>query len=134
MAVKSDVRLDTISYVIVYVRDTEKALPFYRDTLGMKVKSAEPGWVELETKGTTLALHGMEPGKQHPGHKEGQPIVVFSVEKIHESIEALKTRGVKIEGAPKQVCEAGDHVGMSVEFHDPDGNLYSLFGMEPRNK
>ena len=60
MSVKSPVKLSTLAYVILYVADTEKSLPFYRDILGLKVKSGDPGWVELETGATTLALHGEE--------------------------------------------------------------------------
>src|SRR6185369_7505601 len=97
MAVKSEVKLSTISYVIVYVQNTEKSLPFYKDKLGMKVKTAEPGWVELETGETTLALHGMEKGKGHSksSSKEGQAIIVFNVDNIYDAKQALESRGVK---------------------------------------
>jgi catechol 2,3-dioxygenase-like lactoylglutathione lyase family enzyme len=133
MAVKSDIKLSTISYVIVYVKDTENSLPFYKEKLGMKVKSQEPGWVELETGETTLALHGMEKGKAHASSsKEGQAIIVFNVDDIYHAKEVLESRGVKFNDAPKVVCEAGDHDGMSADFHDPDGNMYSIFAMMPK--
>ncbi|HEY9786074.1 MAG TPA: VOC family protein [Candidatus Obscuribacterales bacterium] len=134
MAVKTDVKLSNISYVIVYVQDTEKALPFYRDKLGMKVKQAEPGWVELETGHTTLALHSLEKGHKHPGKIDGLPVVVFNVDNIYDSRDALKQRGVEFKDEPKVVCEAGDHEGMCTNFYDPDGNLYSLFAMQPKKK
>lgn len=129
MAVKTDIKLTTMSYVIVYVQDTSKSVPFYRDILGMTVKSEEEGWVELETGNTTLALHGMKPGEKHPGKFEGQPIVVFTVDNVHEARAELLKKGVIFKNECEIVCEAGDHVGMSTNFYDVDGNLYSIFSM-----
>ncbi len=128
MPVKNDVKLSTIGYIILYVADTEKALPFYRDILGLSEKFGEPGWREMETGGpTTLALHGCDKPLTERG--EGTPIVVFNVDDIQGAYEALKGRGVKFSGEPKQVCEAGPgKVGLSADFKDPDGNLLSIFG------
>jgi len=129
MAVKTDIKISAMSYVIVYVQDTKKSVPFYRDILGMTVKSEEDGWVELETGSTTLALHGMKPGEKHPGKIEGQPIVVFSVDNVHEARAELLKKGVNFKNECEVVCEAGDHVGMSTNFYDTDNNLYSIFSM-----
>ncbi|MCC6976798.1 MAG: VOC family protein [Candidatus Melainabacteria bacterium] len=129
MAVKTDTKLSMMSYVIVYVQDTKKSVPFYRDILGMTVKSEEEGWVELETGNTTLALHGMKPGEKHAGKFEGQPIVVFTVDNVHEARAELLKKGVNFKNECEVVCEAGDHVGMSTNFYDVDGNLYSIFSM-----
>lgn len=129
MAVKTETKISTMSYVIVYVQDTKKSVPFYRDILGMTVKSEEDGWVELDTGSTTLALHGMKPGQKHPGKVEGQPIVVFTVDNVHEAREELVKKGVKFKTECEVVCEAGDHVGISTNFYDIDENLYSIFSM-----
>lgn len=131
MPVSTEVKLSTLSYIILYVKDTKKAVPFYRDTLGVKVKSDEEGWVELETGSVTVALHGHD--QTPPAHSETQPIVVFNVENIHQAYEALKTKGVKFEHEPVVVCEAGpEQVGMSASFRDPDGNRLSIFGMSKK--
>lgn len=126
MTVKTEVKLSTLSFVILYVKDTEKAVPFYRDTLGMKVKSSEPGWVELETGSTTLCLHGHEtlPAKR----SEGQAIACFSVDDIYATYEALKAKGVTFAQEPHTVCEAEGKTGKSADFTDPDGNQLSIFG------
>ncbi len=129
MTVKADVKLSTLSYVIVYVQDTDKSVPFYRDILGMKLKSEESGWVEFETGSTTLALHGMKPGEKHPGKATAQPIVVFTVDNVHETRAELVERGVTFKSECEVVCEYDDKVGMSTNFYDPDGNLYSIFSM-----
>lgn len=130
MAVQTDVKLKTASYVILYVPETEKALSFYRDTLGMTVKVNEEGWVELDAGPLTLALHHIDKTVQRS--PEGAATVVFTVEKIHDAYEALKAKGVKFHREPQQVCETPDGIGMSADFSDPWGNALSIYGTEPR--
>lgn len=128
MAVSTDVKISTLSHVILYVKDTAKTLPFYRDTLGFKVKMEEPGWVELETGTTTLCLHGHE--KMPATRTDADPIMVFGVDNIQHAYEAFKAKGIKFDGEPKVVCEAEGKVGKSADFKDPDGNRLSIFGYE----
>lgn len=128
MPVKTDVKLTNLGYVIVYVKDMEKALPFYRDTLGMKVKVDDSGWVEFETGPATFALHADT--KLSGTRAPGQPIPVFTVQDINHVYESLKNAGVKFESTPRQVCEAGpNQIGLSADFHDPDGNFLSIYGV-----
>lgn len=44
-------------YVIKFVTDMNKAVKFYRDTLGLQLRFESPGWSEFATGETTLALH-----------------------------------------------------------------------------
>ena len=44
-------------YVIKFVTDMNKAVKFYRDTLGLQLRFESPGWSEFSTGETTLALH-----------------------------------------------------------------------------
>ena len=46
-----------LTYVIQFVADMDKAIAFYRDTLGLEPRFATPFWTELMTGDTTLALH-----------------------------------------------------------------------------
>jgi len=128
MPVKTNVQIKALGYVIVYVKDAKKALPFYKDTLGMKVKSDDGGWVELELGQTTLALH--EDKEFKPVTTEKQVLPVFYVEDFFGTYESLKEGGVKFLHDPVQVCEAGPNkAGMSAEFKDSDGNFLSIFGI-----
>jgi catechol 2,3-dioxygenase-like lactoylglutathione lyase family enzyme len=52
-----------LTYAIAYVADMQKALAFYRDTLGLTVKFASPSWSEFVTGDVTLALHPATPEK-----------------------------------------------------------------------
>jgi lactoylglutathione lyase len=127
MPVSTNVKLKTLSYVILYVKDTTKAVPFYRDTLGLKVITQEDGWVEFETGGPTkLCLHGDPELK--PNSAARQTCVCFSVDDIQGTYEALKAKGVKFAKEPHVVCEAEGKTGKSADFYDADGNYLSVFG------
>jgi catechol 2,3-dioxygenase-like lactoylglutathione lyase family enzyme len=42
-------------YVIKFVTDMNKAVKFYRDTLGLQLRFESPGWSEFATGETTLS-------------------------------------------------------------------------------
>lgn len=131
MPVKTNIKISTLAYVIVYVKDTKVSIPFYRDTLGMTLKLEDEGWVEFETGNATFCLHGTKENETVgvAANAARLPLPVFSVEDFWGTIEALKSAGVKFEREPMKVCEDGaDKLGMSTEFKDPDGNLISVFG------
>jgi predicted enzyme related to lactoylglutathione lyase len=46
-----------LRYAIKFVADMDKAVRFYRDTLGLQLKFESPEWSEFVTGGTTLAMH-----------------------------------------------------------------------------
>ena len=46
-----------LRYAIKFVADMDKAVKFYRDVVGLKVKFESPGWSEFATGETTLELH-----------------------------------------------------------------------------
>ena len=53
-----------LNYAIKYVADMDRAVAFYRDTLGLELKFQSPFWTEFATGETTLALHPAS--DQHP--------------------------------------------------------------------
>lgn len=124
MASKTKVSLSTLSYVLLYVKDTENSLKFYRDVLGMKVDAHHPGWVELNVGSSKIALHN-DDGKNRV--KSHQSVLVFQVENVFETYESLKKAGVEFQSEPAQACEDSDKVARSADFEDPDGNLISIF-------
>ena len=46
-----------LTYVMKFVSNMDDAVNFYRDTLGLPLKSQSPGWSEFATGSTVLALH-----------------------------------------------------------------------------
>jgi catechol 2,3-dioxygenase-like lactoylglutathione lyase family enzyme len=126
MPAKTELKITTLSYVIIYVNDTSKSVPFYRDILGLPLRFEEQGWVEFETGAVTVALHNNDKKVESSGHG---PVPVFSVDNIYEAYDALKTKGVKFDKELQVVCEGENgKVGKSGDFRDPDGNRLSIFG------
>jgi catechol 2,3-dioxygenase-like lactoylglutathione lyase family enzyme len=112
--------LTTIERVIFYVKDTERSARWYQETLGVPIRFKSPGWVELDTRGVTLCLHG--------GRKSGpaaeQPSVGFRVRSFDAALKSLRLREVPglsgpFEPVPGVRCAS---------FQDPDGNPLGIEG------
>jgi catechol 2,3-dioxygenase-like lactoylglutathione lyase family enzyme len=124
------VALSKISLVIVYVKDPIASLAFYRDLLGMKVLEESPQWVELDGGGVHLALH---PHPSIPADRgTATSWVVFQVDDVHGTHQALAKKGATFLCAPKEVCGDEKRAGLSADLKDPDGNPLSIFGYVPR--
>jgi catechol 2,3-dioxygenase-like lactoylglutathione lyase family enzyme len=78
-------------YAIAYVADMEKAVAFYRDTLGQTVKFATPFWTEFVTGDVTLALHPATPEKA-AGHVQ-LGFRLEDLKALHERAGALEFVG-----------------------------------------
>lgn len=48
----------TKAYLMLPVKDMDRAIGFYRDVLGLTVKFSSPDWTELAWRDATIALHG----------------------------------------------------------------------------
>ena len=57
--------------VVLYVRDMDRAIGFYRDTLDLPVAYESAGWTTFRTGACTLALHATE--RREPGAAEPDP-------------------------------------------------------------
>ncbi len=107
--------LRKIGYVIVYVRDMESSLEFWRDKVGLRERYTSEEWSELEVENTVLALHHSDnPTPRDTG-------IVFTVEDIEKTVEELREKGVEVT-EPKDIG-----VGLEALFKDPEGNTYHLF-------
>lgn len=99
--------------------DIKKAVSFYRDILGLKIKSEWSNYVLFDLAGTTtLAI--MLGGKK--GRKEGAPNIYLAVDNVDEEYERLKTKGVIFVEPPKKQYWGG----YAALFADPDENLLYL--------
>lgn len=116
----SVVRLAAVERIILYVRDTERSARWYSDTLGLIARHKEPGWVELETKGVSLCLHG---GRE--GSRVKDPTSVgFKVEDFDAAYRSLKLREVSGLSEPFSPCPGV----RCLSFEDPDGNVLGIEG------
>jgi catechol 2,3-dioxygenase-like lactoylglutathione lyase family enzyme len=110
--------------VFFNVADMEKAVAFYRDTLGLPVKYQSADWVELDAGNVTIALRrfGSGPeGRPELGVGEGATIV-FQVEDIAAAKAELEGEGVKFIGG---VFDYGS-VKLAA-FEDLNGNVLQIY-------
>ena len=54
---------DKVGAVILLVSNMEKSVAFYKDTLGLPIKTRSSDWTEFFSNKTVLALH---PAKKRP--------------------------------------------------------------------
>ena len=80
------------------VRDVQKSIPFYRDLLGLKLTQQFGGFAFFDAGKITLVLS--EDLLKSAEHVTGAVEIVFSVEDIRASFDALKNQGVQFEREP----------------------------------
>ena len=115
--------MDALDYVILYVRDLERSLVFYRDVVGLPFKFTEHGYAEFATERTKLALFERAQLPQLIGREAnvGGPNVevAFVVPDVDAETRRLTEAGVDILTGP--VDRPWGH--RTVHFLDPDGNV-----------
>jgi predicted enzyme related to lactoylglutathione lyase len=116
--------LDGLAKVILYVRDMDAQVQFYRDRLGLAVKQpsrlsdySQEFWVEFDTGACSLVLHGGGQGRLG----EDSPKLAFNVHDIQATREGLVQAGVQL-GAIRSPAP-----GIFVcDGLDPEGNRFSI--------
>jgi predicted enzyme related to lactoylglutathione lyase len=107
-----------LTYAIHFVADMNRAVAFYRDTLGLTLKSASPGWSEFATGETTLALHPAS--AENPA---GSTHLGFGTPDVQAFHQALTAAGVRFTRAPEPL-----HGVTLAEFVDSEGGRCSVSG------
>jgi methylmalonyl-CoA/ethylmalonyl-CoA epimerase len=121
--------LTTIKQVAVIVQDLDRAVRFYRDTLGMKfLFQAPPGLAFFDLSGVRLMLD--KPSEPLPPGV-GTSILYYGVDDIQAEATALGGRGVKFEEAPHRIASLGDRDIWMGAFRDSEGNLLGLMSEVP---
>ncbi len=116
-------RLSEIRQIGVTVSDVSKALPFYRDVLGLKfLFSPGPNLAFLDAAGIRIMLSTPQ-GAGTPGHNS---ILYFKVSEIAAAHAAIVARGAKNEREPQLAAKIPDYELWIGFIRDPDGNLVGL--------
>jgi len=121
-----------VDYVILYVRDLERSIGFYREVIGLQFKLQGDGYAEFATEGARFGLYdrarlpeliGREATAGDPGGE-----VVFLVEDVDAEAARLRAAGVTILSGP--VDRPWGH--RTVHLLDPDGFVVELAQEIPR--
>lgn len=113
--------LSTIGQIAVTVTDVERAVVFYRDSLGIKLLFLFPGMAFFDCGGVRLMLSAAEKsGEQYSS------IIYYKVEDIQMAHQTLRDRGVVFEREPHLVASLPAHDLWMAFLRDPDRNLLGL--------
>ena len=120
--------LDSIGQIAIPVADIERAVTFYRDTLGLRfLFQAPPGLAFFDCSGVRLMLDA--PAHQGSGTVS---VIYFKVAELDAAFEGLTARGVVFEAEPHLIAEMPDHELWMAFFRDPDSNLLALMSEVPK--
>lgn len=109
------------------VSERERALGFYRDTLGLELRSSDDFGDFLHFGDALLRMTVLPEHKPH-----GHPVLGWNVGDIIASVGALRARGVEFtiyEGMGQDelgIWTSPDGSAKVAFFADPDGNVLSL--------
>lgn len=107
-----------LAYAIKFVADMDRAVAFYRDSMGLALTFASPGWSEFETGETKLALHPAS--SANPAGTVELGFTVSDLQRFYDE----KKRSVRFTMAPKKQ----DFGGVLAQFEDSEGGRCSVSG------
>jgi len=103
----------------LYVSDMDRAVRFYVETLGFKLRARYGDhWAEVDAGGgLVLGLHPESPHAPKPGTLGAMSIGLDVNQPIAEVVQVLENRGVRFQGPVKDQ----GYIKIAY-FADPDGN------------
>lgn len=118
-----EVRLSSVGQIFIRVHDLERAVGFYRDSLGLRfLFQAPPGMAFFQCGDLRIMLGVPEkPEFDHPSS-----IVYFRVEDVEAAHRSLLGRGVVFVAAPHIVHRAPGLELWMAFFRDADDNMLAL--------
>ena len=122
-----------ISDVCFLVQDLDRAVAFYRDRVGFRLRRLAPGFADFFSAGVTLALWQVEHMQTHlglPPHSGPRggwrtmaAIQVDDSDKVHSMHRELAARGVPFLTVP----QAYPWNAFACYFTDPEENLWEIY-------
>jgi catechol 2,3-dioxygenase-like lactoylglutathione lyase family enzyme len=115
--------IQSFAFVMYPVSDMDRAVAFYRDTLGLKLDGeAGDRWTEFDVGGQTLVITtvpvGPKPGEVHALALEVDDLAAFRRE--------LSAKGIETpQDFESPVC-------WMAPVHDPDGNSITLHQLKSK--
>lgn len=115
--------LSRIGQISMNAKDLDRAIGFYRDTLGLPfLFQAPPKLAFFDAGGVRLLLDVPEDKEfDHPGS-----ILYFAVEDINQMHQTLVSRGVLFRTEPHLIARMPDREIWMAFFDDTEGNTLAL--------
>jgi methylmalonyl-CoA/ethylmalonyl-CoA epimerase len=113
----------TVGQLLIPVDDLDRAVAFYRDTLGLRFLFTAPPQMSFFQCGGVRLLIGVPTDAEFSGRGSA---VYFKVADIHGVHRTLVDRGVSFRAEPHAVHRTPTSELWLSEFTDPDGNPLAL--------
>jgi len=118
-----DLSQSRIGQIAVVVQDLDRAVAFYRDTLGLRfLFQAPPKLAFFDCGGVRLMLDVPEEEE----FKHSSSIFYFKVNDIKGTWATLRDRGVDFRDEPHLIARMPDHELWMAFFRDGEGNTLAL--------
>jgi methylmalonyl-CoA/ethylmalonyl-CoA epimerase len=116
--------LNRIGQIALHADDLDRAVAFYRDTLGMRfLFQAPPALAFFDCGGIRVMLDAV---KEKDTPERLSSLVYYNVADIQASYETLLSRGVTFDSKPHLIAKMPDHELWMAFFRDSEKNLAGL--------
>lgn len=115
-----------IRYLMLPVLDRQASIEFFTDKLGFQLTSSVTirdrncAALKISDDGPVLVLEEIEMAEEMPPGPRDR--IVLNTDDCLRDYYKLKSRGIEFINKPEYLS-----VGLSVQFTDPSGNVFSLF-------
>jgi len=124
-----DLSAASVGQLLIPVEDLDRAITFYRDTLGLRFLFSAPPQMSFFQCANVRLLVGV-PAADQP--RQRGSAIYFQVTDIHAVHRTLIERGVKFSAGPHIVHRTPTTELWLAEFQDPDGNHLALMSEAPK--
>jgi methylmalonyl-CoA/ethylmalonyl-CoA epimerase len=116
--------LNEIGQIALHADNLDRAVAFYRDTLGMRfLFQAPPGLAFFDCGGIRLMLDAV-PEKDNP--ERINSLLYYKVRDIQATYDTLVSRGVVFDSKPHLIAKMPDHELWMAFFRDSEKNPVGL--------
>ena len=113
--------INGIGQIAITVKDLDRAVNFYRDTLQLKFLFRPGNLAFFDCGGIRLMLSPPEkPAESYSS------ILYFRVDDIQAAYETMSARGVSFEGPPHLIAKMETHDLWMAFFRDTESNVLAL--------
>ncbi|MCL4528189.1 MAG: VOC family protein [Chloroflexi bacterium] len=127
-----------INATVLFAKDFDACVAFYRDVIGLKVKTTDEGFTAFEMGGQELAIMNIRNAAQMVTEDAIQPqksgahriLLASFVEDTDKAYETLKSKGVNFIKSPT-TQPWGQRTAY---FQDPEGNIWEISHFLPEEK
>lgn len=116
-------KLESIGQIAIPVKDTKRAVKFYRDVLGLQLLFEAPKNLAFFNCGGVRLMLDVPEEKEFANYSN---VLYFKVADINATFEELKAAGTEFIDKPHLIAKMPDHELWMTFLKDTEGNTLAL--------